>query len=196
MIYNEKVSEHIPEKWSPIEFGSITTFIKGKIPSDDLFPIAINEKYQPYITIDVANDALPLYCSAENMVFCNGETIMVMDGAASGDVYIGNYGILGSTFSKISSRRSDISDALLFMYLYTSKSIYKRANTGSTVPHANKTYINKMLWVVPEDCSYYSKVLNNMFSQIENTRKQNAKLHSLRDWLIPMLMNGQATITD
>lgn len=33
------------------------------------------------------------------MVLCEGQTMMVMDGAASGDIYIGHFGGLGSTFA-------------------------------------------------------------------------------------------------
>ena len=78
------------------------------------------------------------------MIYCNGEVIMVMDGAASGDVYIGNKGILGSTFAMMKKKRTDISDALIYSILKRQSVIYKKANTGSTVPHANRRFIESI----------------------------------------------------
>ena len=34
------------------------------------------------------------------------------------------------------------------------------------------------------------------FKQILNNQRQNQKLTSLRDWLLPLLMNGQVTVGD
>lgn len=63
-----------------------------------------------------------------------------MDGAASGDVYIGNYGVLGSTFAMMKRKRQDISDVLIYRILNWQSPLYKNANTGSTVPHANRKF--------------------------------------------------------
>ncbi|MFT6792083.1 MAG: type I restriction enzyme S subunit [Rubritalea sp.] len=40
----------------------------------------------------------------------------------------------------------------------------------------------------------YEKKVKPFYSTIENNRKQNHHLTTLRDWLLPMLMNGQVTV--
>ena len=41
---------------------------------------------------------------------------------------------------------------------------------------------------------YYDKV-NPIYTKIQHNLKENEKLVELRDWLLPMLMNGQVTVT-
>ncbi|WP_199526763.1 restriction endonuclease subunit S [Pseudoalteromonas sp. bablab_jr004] len=40
----------------------------------------------------------------------------------------------------------------------------------------------------------YAEIAEPIFEKIESTTKENKKLSSLRDWLLPMLMNGQVTV--
>lgn len=193
MVWNEDLKREIPEGWEVKPLGDVFSFVKGRIP--DYLSNTSDEDYtSPYITIDVANNGLPQYCNPKSMVACNGEVIMVMDGAASGDVYLGNIGSLGSTFSMLPSKRDDISNALIYMFLKANMAIYKRANTGSTVPHANRSFIEKMKVCLPANASYMSKEFNLLFNKLILSRTENQQLASLRDFLLPMLMNGQVKV--
>jgi type I restriction enzyme S subunit len=42
----------------------------------------------------------------------------------------------------------------------------------------------------------YSKRMRQFIQQMQNNQKQNQKLSELRDWLLPMLMNGQVRVSD
>ena len=42
----------------------------------------------------------------------------------------------------------------------------------------------------------YNHIVNPMFDKILNLEKQNLELKRQRDWLLPLLMNGQVTIKD
>ena len=42
----------------------------------------------------------------------------------------------------------------------------------------------------------FNKQVNPMFNIISENTRENQELITLRDWLLPMLMNGQATISD
>ena len=196
MVWNEELKREIPEGWEVERFGNLASFTKGKIPTEPLAEKPDGDTTSPYVTIDVANGASPMYCNPTKMISLNGETIMVMDGAASGDVYVGNFGILGSTFSKITSERNDISNSLIYMMLKEHSAIYKKANTGSTVPHANAKFINQLKFPISKNNSYFSKKLDVIFNQIKVCKDQNQELASLRDFLLPMLMNGQVTFKD
>lgn len=196
MVWNEELKREIPEGWEVERFCNLASFTKGKIPTEPLAEKPDGDTTSPYVTIDVANGASPMYCNPTKMISLNGETIMVMDGAASGDVYVGNFGILGSTFSKITSERNDISNSLIYMTLKEHSAIYKKANTGSTVPHANAKFINQLKFPISKNNSYFSKKLDVIFNQIKVCKDQNQELASLRDFLLPMLMNGQVTFKD
>jgi type I restriction enzyme S subunit len=40
----------------------------------------------------------------------------------------------------------------------------------------------------------YAAIAEPIFQKIESTTKENKKLSALRDWLLPILMNGQVTV--
>lgn len=48
----------------------------------------------------------------------------------------------------------------------------------------------------PEISTAFSKLCSEYLDAIVLNLKENEELNSLRDWLLPMLMNGQATIED
>lgn len=189
MIWNDELKREIPEGWEVRKLEDIFSFEKGRIPKI-LYPV-YQEGLIPYITIDVVNNNKAQFCDLENMILCKEEVIMVMDGAASGDIYIGNIGAIGSTFSVLRIKRDDISNSLLYCLLNSLKGIYKKVNTGSTVPHANKKYIESMYIPLAKNMEKFSKTFENFYVQIIKNRKENQELASLRDFLLPLLMNGQ-----
>ncbi|GAA0258170.1 restriction endonuclease subunit S [Rhodanobacter caeni] len=50
--------------------------------------------------------------------------------------------------------------------------------------------------VVPEIClaNGYDEVVRPLFTSVEGNRRQNRELTHLRDWLLPLLMNGQVRV--
>lgn len=190
MIWNEELKREIPEGWEVKKLKELFQFIKGKT-AKSLVHNQINKDFKPYITIDVANGEIPKYCNDENMIICNGETIMVMDGAASGDIYVGIRGILGSTFAMLLPIDNSISSILIYHILQKYKDIYKKVNTGSTVPHANKDFIGNINVALPKDLSFFNSTFTSISKKIILNKKENRELTSLRDFLLPLLMNGQ-----
>lgn len=170
MVWNEELKRDIPEGWNCVQLSDVFSFIKGKLP--EKLSVTKGESLETYITIDVANGGNPLYCSPQKMIRCDSETIMVMDGAASGDVYVGLKGILGSTFSMIDMKRPDISNSFIYLLLNSLKKVYVRANTGSTVPHANSQYIGQLKVSIPKNCSVFSKEIDSIFEKIISSKEQ------------------------
>ncbi len=192
MVWNEELKRDIPEGWNCVQLSDVFSFIKGKLP--EKLSVTKGESLETYITIDVANGGNPLYCSPQKMIRCDSETIMVMDGAASGDVYVGLKGILGSTFSMIDMKRPDISNSFIYLLLNSLKKVYVRANTGSTVPHANSQYIGQLKVSIPKNCSVFSKEIDSIFEKIISSKEQLNELNSLKSFLLPLLFNGQVAI--
>lgn len=68
--------------------------------------------------------------------------------------------------------------------------------TGAQQPHINKGVLDESLLVIPDDAtlSAYTSKAAPLFLQIQNNLQQNQQLAQLRDWLLPLLMNGQVTV--
>ena len=72
--------------------------------------------------------------------------------------------------------------------------------TGAQQPHINKDIVDSSPIVIPNEESNILKLYNSkaggVYEQIMNNAFQNQQLAELRDWLLPMLMNGQAVVKD
>ena len=40
----------------------------------------------------------------------------------------------------------------------------------------------------------FNSIIDNLLEQMKNVQRQNQELTQLRDWLLPMLMNGQVKV--
>ena len=192
MVWNEKLKREIPEGWEAKRLGDIFEFIKGKIPNE--LSNTKEEGKEEYLTIEALNDAIAQYCNPEAMPITEGNVLMVMDGAASSEVYVGNKGVIGSTLCKLEIRDEYIKNNFLYVIMKKYESIFKKVNTGSTVPHANKNYINDVYICLPMEQNIRNMLqqdINLLINKIIQNKKQNRELTSLRDFLLPLLMNGQ-----
>lgn len=67
---------------------------------------------------------------------------------------------------------------------------------GSKMPRGDKEHMMRYPVAMPpkELLCVFSKLYSPMHNQIAKLYKENIHLANLRDWLLPLLMNGQATI--
>jgi len=68
--------------------------------------------------------------------------------------------------------------------------------TGAQQPHINKGVLDESFLVIPDDLALvaYNCKAAPFFLQIQNNLRQSQQLTQLRDWLLPLLMNGQVTV--
>lgn len=72
---------------------------------------------------------------------------------------------------------------------------FKSASAGSIVKFITKGDIGNIPIFIPDDESRLDE-MNNLLALQEQNQIENEELSSLRDWLLPMLMNGQSSISD
>ena len=81
-------------------------------------------------------------------------------------------------------------------YTYLALKTYNFANLGNTSSIAtavNSKIIKSMLWVMPNDnvLRDFHNIVAPIFTQIKNNIRENETLATLRDTLLPKLMNGE-----
>lgn len=85
-----------------------------------------------------------------------------------------------------------------FIYPFIQREIprYMQLRTGAQQPHINKAIVDKTIFAIPDKVtlSKYSGIATPLFEKIRVNHEQNQELASLRDWLLPMLMNGQVKV--
>ena len=69
---------------------------------------------------------------------------------------------------------------------------------GATQEAVNNNDMESIKFAVPTDVvlQNYHKATKGVYAQISKNICENRNLVSLRDWILPMLMNGQATVED
>ena len=71
-------------------------------------------------------------------------------------------------------------------------------SNGATMEAISNDGIRNIKLIIPDEATLkkYSDITNACLTQNDILRKENAKLTSLRDWLLPMLMSGQVKVAD
>ena len=69
---------------------------------------------------------------------------------------------------------------------------------GTTFGSITKDDLFSLKIIKPEKniVEKYEKIMNSFFQKLNDVEKENQQLSSLRDWLLPMLMNGQVTVQE
>jgi type I restriction enzyme S subunit len=67
---------------------------------------------------------------------------------------------------------------------------------GSSQPFISYDLLNDITFIIPEDriMKIYCDLIIPSYEKVISNLKQNQKLSELRDWLLPMLMNGQVSV--
>ena len=85
--------------------------------------------------------------------------------------------------------------ALLYLASQYQINSFKSNSSGSIVKFITKGDVESIPVFIPNEVFYLQK-LNALVRLQEQNQNENEELVCLRDWLLPMLMNGQATIED
>ena len=206
MVYNDQLKREIPEGWGVKQLGDIeTNIVTGKTPSR-----SIPENFGgdiPFITIGDIRGNTFIYSSAETLSDLGAEeqnkkylppnSLCVSCIATVGE--IGFTTQLSQTNQQINSIIFNDVNHMYFLY-FALKLFFEssKTKTGNTFANMSKDDFSKILIIYPDSSvikNYYEKV-KSMFDKIKCLQLQNQELTLLRDWLLPMLMNGQVRVEE
>ena len=68
--------------------------------------------------------------------------------------------------------------------------------SGAAQPNISNEQINSIQLLMPTNqlIENFNSQLKSSYDKILNNQNENQQLSSLRDWLLPMLMNGQVKV--
>lgn len=135
-----------------------------------------------------SNDTL----NCDEYVFDNSAIMIAGNGDFNVKHYSGKFNAYQRTYVLIPNHKYY---GLLYLASLYQINSFKSASSGSIVKFVTKGDIENISVFVPKDERILNK-LNRLLVLQEINQSENEELSSLRDWLLPMLMNGQATIED
>jgi type I restriction enzyme S subunit len=183
--------------WPKRALGEVIEFEKGRKPIT-VFDRPTDHTV-PQLLVDVLRGGDPKFIKPDRMVIVRpDDTIMVMDGSGSAEVFIGHTGAIGSTLGRYRCRPgAGVTPYWLFLLLHSKADELKSKNTGAAVPHANKDYISRIEFNEPpvELSQHFHRIVNPKFEMVATLAATNARLAASRDLLLPHLMSGNLSVS-
>ena len=182
MVYNPELKREIPEGWGVSKVGELQ-IATGK--RDANFGTE-NGKYDFWTT---ANSPI----KADEFSF-EGKAILI---AGNGNFYVNFTEGKFEAYQRTYVIQSEDEKMLIFMYMACLQSAEKlrKASNGSIIKYITIGDVNNIS--SPYDHNVvdeFVKIYRPLIDQISKNKKQNQELTQLRDWLLPMLMNGQVKV--
>lgn len=149
-----------------------------------------------------SNGEYPFFTSGATILkwnepFVDGRNCFLNTGGnADVKFYVGKAAYSTDTWSI--SAKSEMSDYLYLMLFSIKPELNQKFFQGTGLKHLQKPLLKDRAIYVPEkmELEAFNRQVMPMLDIISENTRENQQLTSLRDWLLPMLMNGQATISD
>lgn len=205
MEWNQQLKREIPKGWVAKSISSLCDILSGYSFSSATYSdkgkyklITIKNVQDTGINLDVDNH---IECLPENIPeFCKlsyGDILMSLTGNVGrvGIMYTKNC-LLNQRVALIRPKQSYLSGYLYILFRSAQmRTLMENIATGTSQKNLSPVDTGKIL--IPYDeknVDRFCDTINVIIDKITFCQKENHELTELRDWLLPMLMNGQATV--
>lgn len=194
MVWCEELKREVPEGWEVGELKDIANITMGQSPAGESY----NENGNGMVFYQGCTDFGTRYPSVRKYTteptrFARQGDILLSVRAPVGTLNIAKEDCcIGRGLAALNSKDNCI--AYLFGVMVNLKQIFDRRNTdGTTFGSITKDdlFTLKVIKLSNEVLQMYHKLINPCFEKQNLIAEENQQLSSLRDWLLPMLMNGQ-----
>ena len=178
MVWSEELKREIPEGWEAGFFSNLIEIGNGKDHKN------------------LRNGKIPVYGSGGVMrmvdtYIYNGESVLIpRKGTLNNILYVnGAFWTVDTMFySKMKKKHS-----ALYNYYSAKLFNFEKLNTGTGVPSMTSSIIYNLKIVIPPDkiLERFDNYVQTFYKQIHEKERENRELVLLRDFLLPLLMNGQ-----
>ena len=210
MVWSGELKREVPEGWEVKKLEDLGTIVGGSTPSRDIDENFSNNG-MPWITpkdlslnagnkfikkgeIDVSDLGLK---SASLTVMPKG-TVLMSSRAPVGYLAISRNEVTTNQGFKSFIPNKGVCSEFIFYSIKNLMPVIENNASGSTFKEISTSVLKNIKDILPA-----SEVINRFEVQVKTTfRRQelieteNQKLTELRDWLLPMLMNGQVMVVD
>ena len=199
MVWNAKLNRELPAGWENGCLSDIANITMGQSPPGESY----NEQGNGMIFYQGCTDFGNRYPTIRKFTtsptrFAKQGDILLSVRAPVGTLNISKEDCcIGRGLASMNSKNNTIT--YLFGVMVNLKQIFDRRNvSGTTFGSITKDDLFSLPVIIPNEKTVKS-FQNLVFSAFEKQNKielENIELASLRDWLLPMLMNGQVKVED
>ena len=209
MVYNEELKREIPEGWEDSTFETIAEIIGGSTPSkaiDENFTTSENtpwitprdlslNKGKKYITrgeLDVTEKGI----KSASLKILPKDTVLLSSRAPIGYLAISRENVTTNQGFKSFVPKENYPVEFVFYCIKNQIPKIEAYSSGSTFKEVSASTLKSITISTPrkEVLFTYKKIAKPIFEKQNYLEQENQKLAELRDWLLPMLMNGQVSV--
>ena len=206
MVYHPELKREIPEGWGVEKLGELAQFKNGinyeKTSSG-------SEKVKIINVRNISSSTIFINQTDLDEIFLENDksTNFIVN---EGMILITRSGIPGATrlVSELEAKTvysgfiiaSEVNDLiyknLIFYYLKHVEEVLKNQSAGTIMKNISQSVLTDMTVSLPPQnvLLKFNSIVDNLLEQMKNVQRQNQELTQLRDWLLPMLMNGQVKV--
>ncbi len=199
MVYNDQLKREIPEGWGVEKLENIANITMGQSPKGTSY----NEVGEGMLFFQGSTDfgwrfPVARQYTTEPSRIAEEDDILLSVRAPVGTLNIADTRCcIGRGLAAINSKVG--ANSYIFNVMQDFKKLFDMMNSvGTTFGSITKDdlYSLKLIYPPNELLMKFDKSVNSFDREIKNRSRQNQELSQLRDWLLPMLMNGQVKVED
>ena len=199
MVYNDQLKREIPEGWGVEKLENIANITMGQSPKGTSY----NEVGEGMLFFQGSTDfgwrfPVARQYTTEPSRIAEEDDILLSVRAPVGTFNIADTRCcIGRGLAAINSKVG--ANSYIFNVMQDFKKLFDMMNSvGTTFGSITKDdlYSLKLIYPPNELLMKFDKSVNSFDREIKNRSRQNQELSQLRDWLLPMLMNGQVKVED
>ncbi len=199
MHYHETLKREIPVGWEATTLSKFANITMGQSPPGDSY----NQESSGMVFFQGSTDFGWRYPQVREFTNAPSRSAMKGDILLSVRAPVGTLNIadqdccIGRGLAALNAKSGH--DSFLFEVMLYFKTIFDRRNTsGTTFGSITKDDLHSLEFVCPPIGSSlldaFEEKIKPTHKTVLNNHQQTQELTALRDWLLPMLMNGQVTV--
>ncbi len=189
MVYNAELKREIPEGW---EVGTVEDYCRIFTGKKDVNQSLEIGKYKFF-------SCAPGYKYSDEKLY-EGKAILVSgNGSYTGRTIFVDEGfdLYQRTYACVNKTETDYLAYIYYSMLRYMSLKINGGTHGSAIPYIVFDDIAKEIIVINHNLiNKFQNIVYPLINKIMNNNKQAVELAKHRDWLLPMLMNGQVTVGD
>lgn len=197
MVFNKELKREIPEGWEVKNLSDIANITMGQSPSGSSYNEECNGKifFQGSTDFGWRFPTIRQYTTEPSRLAKNGDILLSVRAPVGTLNIADNDCCIGRGLAALNSK-DDATSFLFYVMIYFKQIFDRRNSAGTTFGSITKDDLYSLQLVYPDEKSIkqFDTIVSKYNEKILNNYKQNQQLTELRDWLLPMLMNGQVTV--
>ncbi|OFM34688.1 restriction endonuclease subunit S [Neisseria sp. HMSC068C04] len=199
MVFDETLKREIPKGWEVKSLNQVADIVMGQSPDGASYNLEQEGTifFQGSTDFDWRFPNVRQYTTSPTRFAQKGDILLSVR-APVGDLNISPFECcIGRGLAALRSKSGN--NSFLFYVMKYFKTVFERRNTeGTTFGSITKDDLHSLKLVAPADnvLEKYNEIASKYDEMIFIRSQQNHQLTQLRDFLLPMLMNGQVSVAE